>query len=93
MIKKIAIIIITIVIILQMVNIPISSAAYMDDIINDGNKFVNNGKSSDDQDVIVDNDKVQQATNKIYNILLAIGIALSVIIGGLLGIQIMWGSI
>ena len=93
MIKKIAIIIITIVIILQMVNIPISSAAYMDDIINDGNKFVNNGKSSDDQDVIVDNDKVQQATNKIYNILLAIGIALSVIIGGILGIQIMWGSI
>ena len=96
MIKKIATIFIKIMIIvmtLQLINIPISNAAYMDDIIKDGNKFINDGRSNDNQKEVVDNNKVKQTTSKIYNILLVIGIVLSVIIGGILGIQIMWGSI
>lgn len=96
MIKKIATIFIKIMIIvmtLQLINIPISNAAYMDNIIKDGNKFINNGRTNDNQNTVVDNDKVKLVTDKIYNTLLVIGIVLSVIIGGILGIQIMWGSI
>ena len=96
MIKKIATIFIKIMIIvmtLQLINIPISNAAYMDDIIKDGNKFINDGRTSDNQKTVVDNGKVKQVTGKIYNTLLVIGIVLSVIIGGILGIQMMWGSI
>ena len=65
----------------------------MDNIIKEGNKFINNGRTNDNQNTVVDNDKVKLVTDKIYNTLLVIGIVLSVIIGGILGIQIMWGSI
>ncbi len=86
--------ILLILLICQTVNIPISRAAgYLDETINDANNFINDGKSEVNKDPVTDDSKLKSASNRIYNILLAIGIVASVIIGGILGIQIMWGSV
>lgn len=95
--KKIVELIIKILIILvicQTVNIPVVKAAgYWDETINDANKFIKNGKDEVDKEAVTDDTVLKNTTDKIYNILLALGIVLSVIVGGILGIQIMWGSI
>lgn len=86
--------ILLIILICQAVNIPKSRAAgYLDETINDANNFINDGKSEVDNDPVTKDSKLKSASNRVYNILLAIGIVASVIIGGILGIQIMWGSI
>lgn len=86
--------ILLIILICQAVNIPKSRAAgYLDETINDANNFINDGKSEVDNDPVTNDSKLKSASNRVYNILLAIGIVASVIIGGILGIQIMWGSI
>ena len=59
------------------------------DIFSDANKFINKGKSGQD-DFDIENFKINIDT--IYNILLTIGIALTVIIGGILGIKFMMAS-
>lgn len=95
--KKIVELIMKILIILvicQTVNIPVVKAAgYWDETINDANNFIKNGKDEVDNEPVTDDTTLKNTTDKIYNILLALGIVLSVIIGGILGIQIMWGSI
>ena len=98
MIKKFVMLIIRILIIIfifQMINFPVVNATeYLSDTINDGQIFIQNGKKSvDEDDAGIDNGKVKTTSDKLYNILLAIGIVVSVIVGGTLGIQIMWGSI
>ena len=52
-----------------------------------------NGKDEVTREAVTDDTVLKNTTDKIYNILLALGIVLSVIVGGILGIQIMWGSI
>ena len=95
--KKIVELIMKILIILvicQTVNIPVVKAAgYWDETINDANKFIKNGKDEVTREAVTDDTVLKNTTDKIYNILLALGIVLSVIVGGILGIQIMWGSI
>ena len=95
--KKIVELIMKILIILvicQTVNIPVVKAAgYWDETINDANKFIKNGKEEVTREAVTDDTVLKNTTDKIYNILLALGIVLSVIVGGILGIQIMWGSI
>ena len=59
------------------------------DIFSDARKFINKGKSGQD-DFDIENFKINIDT--IYNILLTIGIALTVIIGGILGIKFMMAS-
>lgn len=59
------------------------------DIFSDANKFINKGKSGQD-DFDIENFKIN--IDSIYNILLTIGIALTVIIGGILGIKFMMAS-
>lgn len=95
--KKIVELIMKILIILvicQTVNIPVVKAAgYWNETINDANKFIKNGKDEVSREAVTDDTVLKNTTDKIYNILLALGIVLSVIVGGILGIQIMWGSI
>ncbi len=96
MIKKIVVELMKIIIILficQLINIPTVKAGYWDDIVKDANKFIDDGQQLANKDNAVDDEKVKETTDKIYNTLLAAGIVLSVIVGGILGIQIMWGSI
>ncbi len=78
----------------QFINIPIVKAdGYWDNTINSANKFINDGKSAVQNEAPTDDTKLQDMTDNIYNILLSLGIVLSVIVGGILGIQLMWGSV
>ena len=103
MIRKFIMLIMKILIIIfifQMINLPVVNATEnLSETIKDGQTFIQNGRDSAEKDEGkdnsggIDNGKVKKTTDKLYNILLAIGIAASVIVGGILGIQIMWGSI
>ena len=98
MVKKITQIIIKILIvllILMMANIPDSrvEGGYWDETLGTGNNFIQKGKGEAVKNEAIDTSGFQKETNKVDNTLLALGIVLSVIIGGILGIQIMWGSI
>ena len=75
-------------------------AGYFDDTIKDANNFIEDGKAeleTEDEKQkkygVTKDDKLEEIINIVYNIMLALGISLAVIIGGILGIQIMWGSI
>lgn len=61
----------------------------MTDIFSDARKFVNRGRSNQN-DFDIASFKINIDT--IYNILLTVGIALTVIIGGILGIKFMMAS-
>ena len=87
--------IITLSLIFIMINIPVSKASQESwkDIFKAGDDFVQDGKDLVKEDELIDDQKIKKETSNIYNILLALGIVMSVIIGAILGIQIMWGSI
>lgn len=87
-------------IIFQMMNMSFVKAGYFDDTIKDANNFIEDGKAeleTEDEKQkkygVTKDDKLEEIINIVYNIMLALGISLAVIIGGILGIQIMWGSI
>lgn len=60
------------------------------DILHAGQNFIDEGKS---QDSVINPGQLRDSSNSIYNILLGIGVILSVLVGAMLGIKIMWGSI
>ena len=83
--------ILVIMIILQMICIPISNAFSLDSVIGTGNQFLEEGKSNSGN--LINNNQLKTSVGDLYNILLGIGIALSVIIGAVLGIKFMVGSV
>ena len=86
--------IITISLIFIIINAPeYRVEGYWNEIFNTGDNFIKQGKDGVKENGIIDDVKVKKESNKIYNILLTLGVVLSVIVGGILGIQIMWGSI
>lgn len=87
MVKKI----ILVMFIIQIIFVPISNAFSLDSIIQDGNGFLEEGKQNGQN--IIDDQTLQNTTGQIYNILFTIGIGLAVIIGAILGIKYMTGSI
>ena len=63
-----------------------------------GENFIQKGKAASANgnktgETVIDMDASKETTSNIYNMLVAFGVVLSVIIGGILGIQLMWGSI
>ena len=58
-----------------------------------GNDFIDKGKNQVESENVINEEQLRDTNSDIYTVLLAIGVVLSVIIGGVLGIQIMWGSI
>ena len=60
------------------------------DIITDGGKFENKTGNSDLANIKIED--VQKLSGFLYNTLLVIGVAVAVIIGGLIGIKLMTGS-
>ena len=98
MIKCIKRVILKILIILFIINITNTlavNAVYLDETIQDANNFINDGRNGkkEAEKYSTDDTKLQEITDQVYNTLLALGIVLSVIIGGVLGIQLLWGSI
>lgn len=84
---KIVLVFIIYVFIFQLVFIPtISLADGVGDIVSQGDKFVSGGN------VLIDKDKLNEGQSLIFNILLAVGVILTVIIGGYLGIKFMMAS-
>lgn len=59
----------------------------IDDVINDGDQFIEKGKSKGDLD------NLSKVSNKIYNILLTVGVIIAVLVGAILGIKLMLSGI
>lgn len=84
---KIVLVFIIYVFIFQLVFIPtISLADGVGEIVSQGDKFVSEGN------VLIDKDKLNEGQSLIFNILLAVGVILTVIVGGYLGIKFMMAS-
>lgn len=94
--KKVSQIIVKILLILMIFQIafiqtPKSQATgFIDDIISSGDNFVNEGKA---QEQPMNGVQVKIEISKVYNILLSIGVILSVIVGAILGLKYLFGSI
>lgn len=83
-------------IIFQMIFIPVSNANSWKDVFDTGDEFIQGGKtqaSSGTGEAGIDQSELDSTISQIYNILLALGVALSVIIGAALGIKFMVGSV
>lgn len=65
------------------------TAYAVDDIIEAGGSFINRGE---EQQQAIQDSQIKTVSDQIYNILLAIGTVIAVIIGAILGIQFMVGS-
>ena len=83
--------IIVITIIFQIIFMPISNAAFWDDIITSGETFISEGQGSTDS--LISDSNLEKTINEIYNALLVLGVVLSVLIGAGLGIKFMVGSV
>lgn len=81
-------------IIIQVIYLPISNAAGpLTDILNTGQNFIGQGKNETEKNATIDVVKLKDTTDMIYYILIPSGVVIAVIVGAILGIQIMWGSI
>ena len=94
-IKKVIILIVA----FQIMFMPISNGFSLNDIITQGDAFLEEGKNNqveerDDGTTVelVDQQKLKETVNDIYNVLLALGIVLSVLVGAILGIKFITGS-
>lgn len=87
MLKKICIIFLVVIL---LINIPnIVKGFSLSEIIQGGKTWLEGSNGGD----VISDDSLQELSNSIYNILLLIGIAIAFIIGLVLGIQFMVGSV
>lgn len=85
--------IIIVMIIAMLLFTPNSKAITTDEIFSAGENFIEQGKDESRKNTAINNTEFRQTVANIGNILTSIGVALAVIIGAILGIQMMWGSI
>ena len=90
-VKYITIIIVMIVINMIFLNINIVQAAGISDVITGGDNFLQAGKN-EGVVINIDEEKLKDTSNMLYNILLIIGMCVAVIISAILGIKFMIGS-
>ena len=101
MVKNIILKIIILLLIFQIIFVPISNESSTDEIINQGNDFLEEGRNNqlvkDEEDniigTILDKGEMQEAIDSVYSVVFTLGVALSVIIGAVLGIKFMIGSV
>ena len=63
-------------------------------ILEQGENFINKGEAgTSGNGEIIDVNKLKRVNTEIFNILVTLGVVAAVIIGSILGIQLMWGSI
>lgn len=74
---------------LAIICIPNTTQAAMDDIISQGDGFL----AARNSDVPIDEDKLAETSDYIYNILFAIAVVLAIAIGMIIGIQFLIGSV
>lgn len=85
--------IIILMLILQISFIPIANAGFWDDVKSSGEIFILNGKNQASSGNEINNGNFDSLMSQMYNALLTLGIVLSVLIGAILGIKFMVGSI
>lgn len=90
---KVIIKIILLMLIIQTIYISKTEALSLDGIFKTGDNFINEGKTESQKNEAINYEEFRLTTNNIGSVLTTLGIVLAVIIGGILGIQIMWGSI
>lgn len=78
---------------LQFVWMPVSEAitGSWSDILTAGNEFISSGKSASDG--TINNVDLKNTIGSIYNLLFSLGIVMSVIIGAIIGVKLMFGGI
>lgn len=90
---KVMIKIILLMLIIQTIYTSKTEALSLDGIFKAGDNFINEGKTESQKNEAINYEEFRLTTNNIGYVLTTLGIVLAVIIGGILGIQIMWGSI
>lgn len=80
---------ILIIFILMICSTHIVQATTISDIIQGADGFITSGSSTD----VIATDKLKSASDIIYNILLILGTIIAVIVGAVLGIQFIMGSV
>ena len=80
---------ILIIFILMICSTHIVQATTISNIIQGADGFITNGSSSD----IIAGDKIKNLSDIIYNVLLILGTVIAVIVGSVLGIQFITGSV
>ena len=76
---------------LSFMPMPISNAGVLEDIFESGDKFLDQGKVRGSE--VLNQAELKIGVYNIYNVLFALGVALSVLVGAILGIKFMMGSI
>lgn len=87
---KILLIILMLVINIFFLNINVVQADGISDVISGGDGFLQAGKN---EEITIDDNKLQNTSNMIYNILLILGMCIAVIVAAILGIKFMIGSV
>lgn len=87
--KSLIIVILILIINIMLFNINTVKAAGISNVISGGDSFIQAGTEGD---VTIDQDKLKDTSNTIYNILLILGMGIAVIISAILGIKFMIGS-
>lgn len=79
----------------QMLYIPtVKAETSIKDIFSSADSFLEEGKSQNTgENIVINKSELIDFNNNLFNILFAIGVVLSVIIGAIIGCQLMWGSI
>lgn len=92
--KKIVLIIVLVILIICSTSnyVQAGSTHTLDEIIGEGQKFIDTGKNPSGGVVVPDGKNITDASTTIYNILLSIGIFLAIAIGMYLGIKFMMSS-
>ena len=90
---KVMIKIILLMLIIQTIYTSKTEALSLDGIFKTGDNFINEVKTESQKNEAINYEEFRLTTNNIGSVLTTLGIVLAVIIGGILGIQIMWGSI
>lgn len=74
-----------------MMFMPISNASFWDDVMSAGDNFILKGRANVGS--LVEQDDLNETISVIYNALLVLGVVLAVIMGAILGIKFMVGSV
>ena len=87
--------IILILLVCQIIYVPqkVEATSFWSEIFQEGKDFSETGKKDTDKDPIIKLSDMGEFNSKIYNSLFALGVVLVVIVGAILGIQIMWVNI
>ena len=83
--KKIVIIILLFILSITLIN----QSTYASEIFSSGENFIKEGEG---QNLPIGTGSIKDTSDQIYNILLIVGVAITVIVGAILGVQFMMGS-